>query len=189
MGSPYEDLLQHASSLGFIMPQGKCHKIVQTMEDAEELVKQQQTVAELQLRVAALTAFQQSHFTTDKQALQARVSNMSRAADTLHTICKTKDSLAERLRSSKMRPSVPVAPDYQSDFTALLQHSAGSAPQLHDGMTALRWAAALDDKPSAWEDQLECILGVAKELSSCFTSMEEFSSALVNSSSTSTSTS
>jgi hypothetical protein len=184
MGSAYEDLLQHACSLGFSLPQGTCHETVQTLSDAEDLVKQQQAVSELQLRLSRLTAFQQSSFTTDKQALEARASNMSRAGDTLDTIRNNKDSLADRLRSAKMRPSVPVSPDYQSDFTALLQHSAGSAPQLLEGMTALQWAASLDYKPSAWEDQLKCILDVAKELSSCLTSMEEFSSALVNSSDT-----
>lgn len=181
MGSAYEDLLQHASSLGFSMPRNDCHDTLQTLNDAEELVKQQQAVTELQLRLSTLTAYQQSRFITDKQALQALASNMSRASDTLDTICKTKNSLADRLRSAKMRPSVPVSPDYQGDFTALLQHSAGSAPQLHEGMTALQWAAALDDKPSAWEDQLKSILDAAKELSSCLTSMEEFSSALVTS--------
>jgi hypothetical protein len=184
MGSAYEDLLQHASSLGFSLPQGTCHETVQTLGDAEDLVKQQQAVSELQLRLSRLTAFHQSSFTTDKQALAARTSNISRAGDTLDTIRTNKDSLADRLRSAKMRPSVPVSPDYQSDFTALLQHSAGSAPQLLEGMTALQWAASLGDKPSAWEDQLKCILDVAKELSSCLTSMEEFSNALVDSSDT-----
>jgi virulence-associated protein VapD len=184
MGSAYQDLLQHASSLGFSLPQGTCHETVQTLNDAEDLVNQQQAVSELQLRLSRLTAFQQSSFTTDKQALEARASNMSRAGDTLDTICNSKDSLADRLRSAKMRPSVPVSPDYQSDFTALLQHGIGSTLQLQEGLTALQWAASLDDKPSAWEDQLKCILDAAKELSSCLTSMEEFSSTLVDSSDT-----
>jgi hypothetical protein len=179
MGSAYEDLLQHASTLGFSMPQSSCHETVKTVNDAEELVKQQQTITELQLRLSTLTAFQQSRFITDKQALQALASSMSSAADTLDTVGKTKDSLADRLRSAKMRPSVPVSPDYQGDFTALLQHSAGSAAQLHEGMAALQWAASLDEKPSTWEDQLKGILDAAKELSSCLTSMEEFSSSLV----------
>jgi hypothetical protein len=83
-----------------------------------------------------------------------------------------------------MRPSVPVSPEYQSDFTALLQHSAGSAPQLHEGVIAVTWADTLKVKPSTWEDQLKGILDVAKELSSCLASMEEFNSAVVNSSET-----
>jgi hypothetical protein len=181
MASAYEDLLQHASCLGFTVQPNDCRDTVQTLNDAEDFVKQQQTIAELQLRLDTLTAYQQSRLITDKLALQVLASSMSCAADTLGTICKTKDSLADRLRSAKMRPSVPVSPDYQGDFTALLQHSAGSAPQLHEGMAALQWAATLDDKPSTWEDQLRGILDAAKELSSCFTTMEQFSSALVSS--------
>lgn len=176
---PYDELLQQAESLGFTLP-GDSSDAVQPLKDTLDLVKQSQLANGLQLQLGTLTGFVSSKAFTDKQALQDRVKWMSTNAETLHTICSTKDSLADRLRSAKMRPSVPVAPDYQQDFSELLQHSASSAGMLHDGVAALQWAASLDAKPSVWEDQLKCILEVAKEVSGCLTAMEEFSAALVS---------
>jgi len=77
-----------------------------------------------------------------------------------------------------MRPSVPVAPTYQPDFSVLLRHSAGSTSMLRHGLDALRWAPAWDVNPSCWEDQLKNILEAAKDMSNCMTAMADYNAAL-----------
>lgn len=94
---------------------------------------------------------------TDPSCLQRRAAAMCANTETLKRIITSKHVIADRLRASKLRPSVPVDPAHQREFEALLQQSAGGRALLDHGALALGWAAALDAPPSCWEDTLRSI--------------------------------
>lgn len=175
----YQDVLNAAECLGFQLP-GSHMDAVQSLEGAEQLVDDYKRLHELQQRLHTLQLYVDSRALTDHVQLQGRASSVQAAAGTLRATCSTKDALADRLRSAKTRPSVPVAPSYQPDFSALLVHSASSTGILQHGMMALRWAAALDAKPSCWEDQLKCILEAARDVGGCMAALEQFSQAVAS---------
>lgn len=179
--SAYQDLLASAAALGLQTCNTQLDS-TQGFSESEEIVLKAKDVNELELEVYRLTGYTQCNSISSQELLQSRIASMQKAADTCRKVCSNKDALADRLRSAKTRPSVPVAPAYQQDFSTLLQHSASSAEMLHDGVTSLQWAATLDAKPSCWEDQLKGIIETAKEVGSRLTAMEEFSAALAQSS-------
>eukprot|EP00878_Enallax_costatus_P021536 GHUV01022802.1.p1 GENE.GHUV01022802.1~~GHUV01022802.1.p1 ORF type:complete len:189 (+),score=52.98 GHUV01022802.1:501-1067(+) len=180
--SPYQEMLDYAEKLGFSLP-GHEPESNKQLAEFEQIVENRTELYDVELRVHQLTGYLQTRSVTDQQQLQSRTHSLEKAVRTCQQVCSNKDTLADRLRSARTRPSVPVAPEYQQDFSALLQHSASSAQMLHEGIDSLQWAATLDAKPSCWEDQLKCILEAAKELDICMTAMERFSTAITHSSS------
>lgn len=185
--SPYQEMLQSAEALGLRVPEGQ-HQDRHGLLGFQQLVDSRKEAYELELKLHQLTGYLQSRSVTDQQQLQSRISSLQKAVSTYQQVIKNKDALADRLRSAKTRPSVPVAPAYQQDFSTLLEHSASSAEMLHEGVNSLQWAATLDVKPSCWEDKLKCIVDAAKELDSRMTAMDDFSAAIINSSSSSKAT-
>jgi hypothetical protein len=176
----YQDVIDTAQTLGLSQPAAS-KDTVQTLIDAEHLVKRFQELHELQQKLQAMSTYLESHAVTDNMQLQSRLNSLNSLAQTLRRICSAKGTIAERLRSATMRPSVPVAPTYQPDFSLLLRHSASSVGMLRHGLDALQWATALDVKPSCWEDQLKDILEAAKDMRVCMAAMADFNAALTSS--------
>eukprot|EP00879_Flechtneria_rotunda_P018016 GHRR01018881.1.p1 GENE.GHRR01018881.1~~GHRR01018881.1.p1 ORF type:complete len:190 (+),score=66.03 GHRR01018881.1:821-1390(+) len=179
---PYQDLLQYAETLGFTSASDVATTSA-TFAESDSLVEKCLHLCSQELRLQALTDYMGSRIMTDQLQIQSRTQHLDNTVQTLNMVCTNKDAVADRLRSAKTRPSVPVNPAYQPYFTAMLKHSASSAGILHHGAAALHWAATLNDKPSCWEDQLKCILEAAKDISSCITATDEFNTAIRSSTS------
>jgi len=178
-----EDVLQTAESLGLTPSQHTSStQPVEGLQQAKPLVEECRRVHELELRISALSRHLASKTVTDQQLLAARAAGLSSAASTLQLVCSNKDAVADHLRSASMRPSVPVAPEYQPDFADMLRCAASNAGALQDGLQVLQWAASLSDKPSCWEDQLRIIRDSAQSIKDCAAAMQEFDSQLTKSS-------
>jgi hypothetical protein len=189
----YDELLQAANALGFgLQDAGSTHAAAapsrraadgaadssDSIAQAQQLVEQCRLLHDLELRMAALAGHMGARDAADAAQLAARASATASTADTLRRISASKDALAYRLRSASTRPSVPVAPHCQPDFTAMLRCAAASAGPLHAGMLAVQWAAGLDARPSCWEDQLRPIREAAASIRETLGSMSDFDAAL-----------
>lgn len=182
---PYDELLQTALSLGIRPPDQQQQQQQQRKQQqhadattglaqAKQLVEQCSELHALELRVSALSAHLACRTVTDAEQLSARAAGLSSAASTLQLISASKDAIADHLRSASMRPSVPVAPQYQPDFANMLRCAASNTAVLHGGLQVLQWAASLSDKPSCWEDHLQVIRASAQGIKECVTAMREF---------------
>jgi hypothetical protein len=182
MPGAYDELLQAAGDLGFtITPDSSSIPQVEGLSRAQQVVQQCTQVHELELRLSALSAHLASRTVTDQQQLAARAAGLSAAASTLQLITASKDIIADRLRSASLRPSVPVAPEYQQDFAQMLRSAASNAAVLQDSLQVLQWAACLSDRPSCWEDQLRVIRDSAQAFKECMTAMQDFDQQLTQS--------
>lgn len=182
---PYNELLQAAEGLGFNLPtNSSSRQPVQGLAQARQAVEHSRQAHELELRLSALLAHLASRTVTDRTQLSARAAGLSDDASTLQLISASKDAIADQLRSASLRPSVPVAPEYQQDFANMLRSAASNAAVLQDGLQVLQWAAALSDKPSCWEDQLRVIRDSAQAVKDYLTAMQDFDQQLTKSSNT-----
>lgn len=185
MPGAYDELLQAADSIGLTIPPPSCSTTqVEGLSRAQQVVEQCTQVHELELRLSALSAHLASRTITDQQQLAARAAGLSAAASTLQLITASKDIIADRLRSASLRPSVPVAPEYQQDFAQMLRSASSNAAVLQDGLQVLQWAACLSDRPSCWEDQLRVIRDSAQAFKECMTAMQDFDQQLTQSTGT-----
>lgn len=114
----------------------------------------------------------------DPQALAAAAGAMAAHAAALRRVVASKHAIADRLRASKLRPSVPVDPESQPAFGALLRAGAGGCALLEHGAVALGWAAALDAPPSCWEDTLRGIPDGARACRGHLAALSAFGAAL-----------
>lgn len=183
---PYQELLQAAQSLGFDVPSADSSKAPpqqqqQGLAGAREAVEHSRQAHDLELRLSALAAYAAARAVTDQQALSARAAALSDAASTLQLVSASKDAIADQLRSASLRPSVPVAPEYQQDFAAMLASAASNASVLQEGLAVLQWAASLSDRPSCWEDQLRVIRDSAQGVKDYLNAMQEFDAQLTRS--------
>lgn len=185
MPGAYDELLQAAGDLGFtIKTESSSIPQVEGLSRAQQVVQQCTQVHELELRLSALSAHLASRTVTDQQQLAARAAGLSTAASTLQLITASKDIIADRLRSASLRPSVPVAPEYQQDFAQMLRSAASNSAVLQNGLQVLQWAACLTDRPSCWEDQLRVIRDSAQAFKECMTAMQDFDQQLTQSTGT-----
>lgn len=176
----YQDVIDTAKALGLQLP-AVSQDTVQNLIEVEQLVERFQELHELQQKLQSMSTYLESRALTDNVQLQSRLNSLNSLTEMLQRICSAKDTIADRLRSATMRPSVPVAPSYQPDFSVMLRHCASSTGMLRHGLDALQWAAALQAKPSCWEDQLKHILEAAKDMSNCMAAMTDYNAALTSS--------
>lgn len=181
---PYSELLQAAADIGYKVPDRACStEHDDALAQAQQVVDHSRQAHDLELRLSALSAYLASRTVTDQQVLEARAASLNSAASTLRLISASKDAIADQLRSASLRPSVPVAPEYQQDFANMLCSAASNAAVLQDGLQVLQWAASLSDKPSCWEDQLRIIRDSAQAVKDYLTAMQDFDQQLAKSSS------
>lgn len=186
---PYKELLQAAESLGFDVPLAAAdsrkalsqQQQQQGLAEARQAVEHSRQAHALELRLSALAAHAAARAVTDQQALSARAAALSDSASTLQLVSASKDAIADQLRSASLRPSVPVAPEYQQDFAAMLASAASNAGVLQEGLSVLQWAASLSDRPSCWEDQLRVIRDSAQGVKDYLNAMQEFDAQLTRS--------
>ncbi|GBF97725.1 hypothetical protein Rsub_10889 [Raphidocelis subcapitata] len=114
----------------------------------------------------------------DPAALRAAAAAMAAHAAALRRVVASKHAIADRLRASKLRPSVPVEPEAQPAFDALLRAGAGGRALLDHGAAALGWAAALDAAPSCWEDTLRGVPDGARACRAHLAALSAFGAAL-----------
>jgi hypothetical protein len=180
---PHNELLKAAQGIGFSLPSNSSSsQHVQGLTQAQQAVEHSRQAHELELRLSALSAHLAFRTVTDQSQLSARAAVLSNDASTLQLISASKDAIADQLRSASLRPSVPVAPEYQQDFANMLRSAASNAAVLQDGLQVLQWAACLSDKPSCWEDQLRVIRDSAQAVKDYLTAMQDFDQQLTQSS-------
>lgn len=103
-----------------------------------------------------------------------RAAALASHAGALRAAAASRLALAERLRASKLRPGIVVAPERQPEFSAVLAAAAGGGPALAHGAGALAWAAALSAPPSCWEDALRGIPEGARACRQHLAALSEF---------------
>ena len=117
----------------------------------------------------------------DSRRLKQRVNALEAGLDMAQSVVCNKDAVAESWRAAKTKSSIPVAPEHQPDFSALLDYSACSHPILQSGLSSMQWATALNQKPSVWEDELKPIVEEKKVLTSHLDALVHFAEVLQNS--------
>jgi HAUS augmin-like complex subunit 2 len=148
------------------------------LAEALHLAEDACTLAELRCGVSRAACAVACAPLADLAAVHARCGAVSDAAAALGAALASKDSLAERLRTARTRPSVPVAPEHQELFAKLLTAAALGAGPLSAGLASLQWATTLTEPPSLWEDRLRAVLDAARELGCSLSALESLEVAL-----------
>lgn len=182
VASAFEEGLRLASQLGLNSGSeeqgGQLDASTSNIDACMDVVHAYQSAYEQQAACCARREAAQVQALIDQRLLRQRVDGLNKARDTMARVVDCKDALADRLRAIKVRPSVPVDPQYQPDFTGLLYHSASGHDILRHGGNTLHWAVALDAPPSCWEDGLRAIPDAAKACSDRLAAITGFSEAL-----------
>jgi hypothetical protein len=148
------------------------------IQAALDLVDQHQQRCEAAIQIMQQADYNGAAVLTDSRTLKLRVNALDAGLNMAESVVCNKDAVAESWRAAKTKSSIPVAPEHQPDFSAMLQHSASSHQILGSGLKGMQWATNLNKKPSMWEDELKPVVEAKKVFASHLDSMIQFSEEL-----------
>lgn len=99
----------------------------------------------------------------DVQHMSRMRQQLAEASALLQKVVEERAVLAVRLKDLSSKQSIPVEPEFQAQFSALLKHAAMDALPMDQRKQDLAWASSFSEPPSLWERQLCQVSAAAQE--------------------------